>query len=113
MTRSQLTPPTKATLKSKGITLEMWYNYVDMSDGKCPICEREFTSEFRPVIDHIHVKGFKKMKPEQKQKWVRGLVCRYCNQRRLPKGSATLTPTEIAWNIYNFYVDYDMRCNEE
>ena len=112
LTPSQIKPPTISTLKKYGLTQEMWYNFLDIQDGKCPICEREFTEELRPVIEHEHVKGYKKMKREHKSRYVRGLTCNYCNSRRLPKGSATLTPTEIAYNIYVYYSDYSMRLND-
>jgi hypothetical protein len=109
MTPSQLRPPHPKTLKFYGITAETWYTYLDLQDGRCPICQREFTNELRPVIDHEHVKGFKKMKADKKQRFVRGLPCRYCNHRRLPKGSANLTPVEIAYNIYTYLSEYSMR----
>lgn len=44
-------------------------------NGKCAICKLE-----KPLcIDHVHIRGFKKMLPEQKVKYVRGLCCFMCN----------------------------------
>lgn len=109
MTPSQLTPPRPATLKKYGLTEETWYILGDLQDWKCPICERQFSAELRPVTDHEHVKNYKKLSPEKKAKYVRGLTCNYCNLRRLPKGSKNLSPVEIAYNIYQYLLDYSMR----
>jgi hypothetical protein len=38
MTPSQLTPPTKNTLKKYGLTQETWYTIGDMQDWKCAVC---------------------------------------------------------------------------
>jgi hypothetical protein len=105
MTPSQLTPPSAQTLKKYGITAEVWYTYLDLQDGKCPICEREFTSKMRPCIDHLHVTGFKKMVREKKAKYIRGLLCLWCNHRLVAKGMTT----ERAYNIYEYLSDFDMR----
>ena len=80
-----------------------------MCDGRCPICEREFTSELRPVIDHEHVKGFKKMKAEKKVKFIRGLLCNYDNRRRIPTNSKGISALEIAYNVHQYLSDYSMR----
>ena len=31
-------------------------------------------------VDHVHVKGFKKLPPEKKRTYVRGLLCFQCNK---------------------------------
>jgi hypothetical protein len=113
MTPSQLTPPQPATLKRYGMTQEMWYILGDLVDWKCPICQREFTNTFRPVIDHEHgIKNWKKMKMEKKRLYVRGLVCNYCNRFRIPKKSKELTVIEIVANLLNYLEDYEMRSND-
>jgi len=109
MTPSQLRAPTNATLKKYGMTSAMWYTLLDLQDGKCPICQREFTNELRPCIDHEHVRGYKKMKQENKRHFVRGLVCNYDNRRRIPTNSKGITATEIAFNVYQYLTDYDAR----
>jgi hypothetical protein len=38
------------------------------------------------VIDHEHVRGWKKMPPEQRKLYVRGLTCWYCNSTYLGRG---------------------------
>lgn len=50
------------------------YNRIDK--GYCPICLREWSTTVRPVVDHDHggsgEPGF-----------VRGVLCFYCNHRRV------------------------------
>ena len=54
-------------------------------DGKCFICEKE-PKKGRLCIDHFHVPGWKKLPPERRVLWVRGLLCWYCNNRFLSRG---------------------------
>jgi hypothetical protein len=46
------------------------YEKIDL--GYCPICLREWSETVHPVIDHLHGENL-----------VRGVVCRYCNHRRI------------------------------
>lgn len=55
--------------KTYGITLE---EFKEKAKGGCEVCA---SKEFVLCLDHIHVKGFKKMPPEEKRKYVRGVVC--------------------------------------
>ena len=112
MTPSQLRPPSVATLRKYGLTAEVWYTFLDLRDGKCPICQREFTEQMRPVIDHEHgIKNWEKMKAEQKSVYVRGVTCNYCNRFRIPKRSKELPVVEIVTNLLNYLEDYEMRSN--
>ena len=56
-----------------GVTAEDWKQ---LSQYGCQICGR---TEGRICVDHIHQKGFKKMPPEEKRKYVRGALCYMCN----------------------------------
>lgn len=55
--------------KVYGITKEQ---YAELDEGSCPICLRDFDDDVKPVVDHDHISGH-----------VRGILCRYCNHRRL------------------------------
>ena len=63
-----------------GITIEEKNQKLKFQNNKCDICEREFKKGSRINIDHIHVKGFKKMKSEEKRKYIRALLCFRCNR---------------------------------
>ncbi len=75
--------PKPATLKRYGMTEADFLELAASQNNCCFICEKEFESL---CIDHEHVKGWKKMPPSERKKYVRGLVCIYDNFRLLPKG---------------------------
>jgi hypothetical protein len=50
--------------------------YLVLKKDGCMICG---TKEGRLCVDHIHQAGFKKMLPEEKRKYVRGILCFLCN----------------------------------
>lgn len=77
--------PSKATLKKYGLSEPEWNDILQSQGGVCPICKKVPTTG-RWVTDHFHVKGFKKMSPEEKKKHVRGVCCTHCNRFYLAKG---------------------------
>lgn len=64
--------------KSYGISLSRWERMLEDQKGVCACCET-LPGTGRLCVDHIHVKGFKKMPPEEKRKYIRGLCCFMCN----------------------------------
>jgi hypothetical protein len=48
-----------------------WGEYLDLICNGCNICG----SKVRLAVDHRHVKNYKKLKPEEKRKEVRGCLC--------------------------------------
>lgn len=78
--------PTPATLNKYGLTPADWLSIVENQNYSCPICGVEFDGERRMNIDHYHVKGFKKMSPEKKRKYVRGVLCWTCNRLIVGRG---------------------------
>lgn len=62
--------------KTYGITLREFVAQLESQGGGCWVCGRK---EGRLCQDHIHVKGFKSMKPKDKIKYLRGIVCFMCN----------------------------------
>ena len=75
-----LKQPSKQTVKKYGLSLKEWNDIADSQNHVCFICNQLPKSRIL-CVDHVHVKKFKKMPPEEKKKWVRGLLCRYCNLR--------------------------------
>lgn len=68
----------KRLYKTYGITLAQWNKMLFDQGGVCWICAT-LPRTGRLNVDHIHIKGFKKLKPEDKDKYVRGLLCFMCN----------------------------------
>ena len=99
--------PTLPTLKKYGLSGKDWYDILERQFGYCPVCDRAFSEDRRPVVDHFHATGFKKMKPEYKRKCVRGLICTNCNQRLVGK-----LKTSQAYKVWMYLREYDVRCDE-
>lgn len=59
--------------RTYGVDLK-WFN--DRAKNGCEVCGR---TEGRLCVDHVHIKGFKKLPPEEKKKYVRGVCCFMCN----------------------------------
>lgn len=68
----------KYLIAKYGITIEEYYTLLLKQDNLCAMC-KDPDPTHRLCVDHIHVKGFKKMKPEEKKKYVRGILCFMCN----------------------------------
>lgn len=68
----------KRLYKTYGITLKDWQKMYSNQGGVCWICQKLPKSGIL-CIDHLHQKGYKKMKPEEKSKYVRALICFGCN----------------------------------
>jgi Recombination endonuclease VII. len=77
--------PSPATLKKYGLSEAEWRAHLDFQGGVCFVCELE-PKKGRLCIDHEHVKGWKKMPPEQRKRFVRGLLCWVCNSHYLFRG---------------------------
>ena len=64
--------------KNYGISLEYWNKLFEDQKGVCWICQIMPNNNIL-CIDHLHKKGYKKMEPTEKAKYVRGLLCFSCN----------------------------------
>lgn len=107
MTRCKVKVPSKATLKKYGLSIKEWRNLLQLQGSVCFICEKVPPSN-RLCIDHLHVKGFKKMKPEKRKQFVRGLICTHCNYRLVHKSMTLPKARNIVKYLerfeYNLYV---------
>lgn len=77
--------PKLATIKKYGLSLEEWQALADAQGGVCYVCEK-LTSTGRLCIDHEHVKNWKRLPPEQRKLFVRGLLCFRCNTTFVGRG---------------------------
>ena len=96
----QMTPQ---TLKKYGMTWDEYMAFVSFQRMACPLCKKDLGEHV--VVDHEHVPKWKKMKPEQRKKYVRGLVHRYCNKFLLGR-AVTL---EKACNVADYLLAYEKR----
>jgi hypothetical protein len=100
----RVNPPSLQTLKRYGITFKEWQALLARQGGVCAICQR-FNEKGWMCIDHEHVKGWKRMAPDDRKKYVRGILCYFCNFRYVGK---CLT-AEKAERVAEYLRDYEDR----
>ena len=83
--------PTRPTLRRYGLTEEAWRAVLDSQGGVCGVCGKVPASGTLHV-DHAHARGWKKMPPDERRKYVRGLTCFLCNSVWLRRGA---TPARL------------------
>ncbi len=102
--RRGVTPPAPSTLAKYGMTAEEWLELLASQDWKCPICLRD-AAELKLVTDHEHARGWKTMSGRERAKYTRGILCTYCNYRRV---HSTISG-EIAQRVANYILAYEAR----
>lgn len=100
--------PSKATLKKYGLEENEWRAILESQNGVCFVCEKE-PSKGRLCIDHEHAKGWKKMPPEKRKLYVRGLLCWVCNHYYLGRG----INIPKAKNVVRYLEQYEARNGEK
>ena len=70
--------PKPQTLRKYGLTAREWSAILRKQGNACAVCKR-VPDNGRLCTDHEHVKGWKKMPPEERKKFVRGMLCFFCN----------------------------------
>lgn len=68
-----------------GLTLQDYQKLLKAQNGVCFICGHPPKTRALSV-DHEHIKNFKKLPPQEKQKYCRGLLCFRCNHRFMSRG---------------------------
>lgn len=81
----ELKEPSLNTLKRYGLSLSEWKEIAQSQNHVCYVCQK-LTTTGRLCIDHEHAKGWKKMPPEQRKLYVRGLLCWVCNHYYVGRG---------------------------
>ena len=94
--------PAKGTLRRYGLTFSDWSQMVFKQCSFCAVCGN-YPKNDRLVIDHEHVRGWKKMKPAERRKYVRGLLCNRCNWQFLRRGMTC----QIATGLVQYLTMYE------
>jgi len=105
-----ITPPASRTLATYGLTQDDWIGLLKAQGWVCPICQQ---GNDRPKTgkqalwntDHEHVPGWAKMPPEERKRYVRGVLCYYCNHRRVNSRMAS----DEAQRIADYFRAYEAR----
>jgi DNA-directed RNA polymerase subunit RPC12/RpoP len=102
-TRRGVRPPGVATLRRYGLTTEEWLELMAAQDWKCPVCHKRTGVQW--VTDHEHVPMWKRKPPEERKRYVRGVLCAYCNHRRVN----SRMPAAEARRIADYLAAYEAR----
>lgn len=94
-TRRGIRPPGPATLRRYGLTVVGWLMLLRDQGWRCPVCHKTGPA-VRWNTDHDHVPGWKAMAPELRLLYVRGVLCAYCNHRRVNSRMSALEAQRIA-----------------
>lgn len=92
---SEVQVPTEATLKKYGLTAHDWQAIFELEGRVCPIMNAP-SGTGRYVIDHEHVRGWKKMPPEERRQYVRGIVSWFANHAYLGRGISVERALRVA-----------------
>lgn len=79
--RHGIRPPSAATLRRYGITADEWLGFLKAQGWRCPVCRKRTGVTWN--TDHDHVPGWRKKPPEERARYVRGVLCAFCNYRRV------------------------------
>lgn len=104
--RRGIRPPGPATLRRYGITAEEWLTLLAAQGWRCPICLKTGAA-VRWNTDHDHVPGWAKRPAEERKRYVRGVLCAYCNHRRVN----SRMPAAEAQRIADYLAAYEARRN--
>lgn len=97
-------PPSIATLKKYGLTVVEWLAILLAQGNVCAICKKVPPSGIW-VTDHDHVPKFKRMLPEHRKVYVRGILCSWCNSHFVHRSMTV----EKAKNIATYLASYNKR----
>lgn len=78
--------PAPSTLRRYGLTRVEWEAILAEQGGVCGVC-RKVPASGTLHIDHDHARGWRKLKPEERRRYVRGLTCFIDNAVFLRRGA--------------------------
>jgi hypothetical protein len=87
--------PQPSTFKRYGITEAHWLGLLASQGGVCPICARVPPSG-KMAVDHEHVPKWKRLAPAERARFVRGVVCVWCNRWALHYSMSAVKAKRVA-----------------
>jgi hypothetical protein len=93
------------TLAKYGMDEQDFLEILDSQDGKCPICDKVPTTG-RYNIDHLHVRGYAQLPPNERRRMVRGIVCQWCNRSFLAKGMTIAKAMNMVTYLKKFKLNW-------
>ena len=99
--------PSAATLQRYGLSLLEWQGILARQNGVCAVC-KNVPDSGTLHIDHEHALGWKKMPPDYRKTFVRGLLCYRCNTRFVSRGMTY----EHSREVYKYLGAYQILANQ-
>ena len=93
--RLGIKPPGAATLRRYGITAADWLGLLKAQGWRCPVCHKTGAGVTWNT-DHDHVPAWKNRPPEERARYVRGVLCAFCNHRRVNSRMSAAEARRIA-----------------
>lgn len=87
--------------KAYGIDLAEYTRMLRRAEGRCEICLR--VPEKSLNVDHVHIKGFKKMTDADKRQYIRGLACFVCNHKLVGILDRYKNPRVVLKNLQRYF----------
>jgi len=100
--KQTLVIPKEKTLSKYGITKKEWLQMARKQRKVCAICKK-FPSTGKLHIDHEHIKNFKKLPPQEKKQYIRGLLCWTCNYFIMSKNVSIDKLKNAIKYLYKYY----------
>lgn len=97
-------PPARSTLRRYGLDRDEWLVLMASQGWRCPVCLKTGAS-VKWNTDHDHVPLWSKRPPEERKRYVRGVLCVYCNFRRVN----SRMPADEARRIADYLSAYEIR----
>lgn len=88
-----------STLKRYGLTELEWLQMLAAQGWRCPICLRRVK---KYNTDHEHVPGWRDMPPEERKRYVRGVLCVYDNYKVVPSRMSAAEAARMAAYIFDY-----------
>jgi hypothetical protein len=103
-TRRGIRPPSPATLRKYGLTALAWLALLAAQGWRCPVCLKTGAA-VKWNTDHDHVPGWKGKPAGERARYVRGILCAFCNHRRV---NSRMSAAEAA-RIADYLATYEAR----
>lgn len=107
MDTSSLKIPKKQTLDKYGLSESEWREIALRQGDVCAVCGK-LPSSGRLNVDHQHVPKYSKLPPETRKRFVRGLLCYWCNYHVMAHGISI----RKLRNALDYLINYERRLNE-
>lgn len=94
--------PSKSTLAKYGLQQWEWCKLLKDQGWVCPICEK---AKATWNTDHEHVPGWHKKPPQERKRYVRGVLCWHCNKYGVPSNLSAAH----GQNVADYLLEYERR----